>query len=103
MNMMDYEPITFEEFTAKKSLTPRYDGFFNYFSLGGVVSHVREEAHFLRFMEEHSSLEKRLTGAINNSNNRSEEAKSHECDLYKAYLIMKGYGVSDEDLLIGSE
>jgi len=100
--MTENKPLTFEEFTASNP-QPRYDGFFNYFSLGGVVSHVRDGAHFLRFVEDHSSLEKTLTDAINNSNNRAEAAKSNECDLYKAYLIMKGYGVSDENLLIGSK
>ena len=101
--MTENKLLSFEEFVAKKNLTPRYDGFINFFTLGGLLSHVREESHFLRFMEDHSGLEKRLTEAINNSSKIPEEIEPHECDLYKAYLIMHGYGISDEDLLLSSD
>ena len=100
--MPENKLIPFKEFIAIKD-TPRYDGFINYFTLGGILSHVREKSHFLRFIEDHSGLEKRLTDAINNSSKRPEEIEPHECDLYTAYKIMHGYGASNEDLLIASE
>ena len=93
--------LSLEKFVHRSPL-PRYNNFFLYFTgEGGVGKFYREEEHYKRFAEEHPSMAASLCDKIQNQldkNNKSESLKLFENDLYEAYKIMRGYGVSDRDL-----
>lgn len=100
------QPLTFEKFVERDHLLPshpRYDNFYLHFMPKGVLPlHLRKTPHFLKLQEEHPDLEARLTSGITNLGRTDAKAlKPYEQDMYQSYLILRSYGVSDEDLLIG--
>jgi len=102
--MTQPQPLTFEQFVERDARYdhPTYNNFISFFMTSGIVADIiRNQPHFLRFKNEHSDLEARLTDGIMNLDKSIDTNKAiipFESDLYQAYLIMHSYGVSDEDL-----
>jgi len=97
MDMPVDEILTFEEFSAREN------NFYGYWdseeSLLGMVH--RKKPHALRFQQEHPDLDRKLLAEIVNmsvTTSVSEALKPFDRDLYEAYRIMRGFGVSDKDL-----
>lgn len=93
--------LSLEEFSAKIPGTevPIYNNFYLFFIKGAW--HQQKPA-FQRFQSEHAEfaaqLEQSITGAYNaKSGAIANEAVFKEA-LYKAYLLFKEYGYSDEEL-----
>lgn len=106
--MPQNQPLTFEQFIEREYILgpgedgiPRYNNFPMCFITKGLGPLVREQQYFQKFQKEHPDLERKLTEAITNrdpSMGIGTSLKLLEPDLYKAYKIMKTYGISDEDL-----
>lgn len=108
--MPQSQPLTFEQFVERVPLVtpiendpgiPRYNNFGLHFDTVGMGQFYRNQPHFQRFQEEHPDLEKRLSENLANRDRSvsfAESLKLFEQDMYEAYLLMSGYGVSDEDL-----
>ncbi len=97
------EVLTFEDFSSREDNFPRYNNFYGYWeseeSMLGMV--YRKKPHALRFQQEHSDLDKKLQEEIKGmviTRSVSEALKPFDRDLYEAYVIMKGFGVSNKDL-----
>jgi len=96
--------LTFEEFTYhdKAGLNhPRFNNFFLYFEKGWAADIYKSTEHYKRFEREHPDLALDLNKKIQNTNKMggtSEALKPYLKDLYEAYVIMRGYGVSDTEL-----
>lgn len=92
--------LSLEEF-ARRSPIPRYNNFFLYFTRGAGEIY-RQAEHYKRFAEEHADMAASLCDKIQNQRDSnkftSESLKPFDADLYEAYKIMCGYGVSDRDL-----
>ena len=105
--MTQPQPLTFEEFVARGLVLkghPRYDNFFSHFTTMGVAAQfIRSQPYMVRFTKEHPDLEEKLREGVMNRNKLIETIgalKPIEGDLYKAYLIMHGYGIPDDVLMI---
>ena len=105
--------LSFGEFTGKikfeGKMVPRYNNFWLFWSSGMVGDLMRENEIYQRFSKEHPKLneslfakigqmEKRLEKEKEKENSVTELLKEVEDELYSAYIIMRGYGVSDEKL-----
>ncbi len=101
---IDREPriLTFKEFChLEHSGMPKYNNLFAYFNTGWDSQLKQKTPHYRRFHSEHRDMDKRLRTEIqkrDESEGTSKSLKPFEGDLYEAYTIMRGYGVSDEDL-----
>lgn len=109
--MTQPQPLTFEQFVERVPLghpvendpgIPRYNTFpLNFTTEGPAADLIRKQPHVVRFIEEHPGLEGKLREGIMNRDrliDTSEALKPFERNMYEAYLIMRDYGVSDEDL-----
>ena len=102
------ESLSFEEFANRENFLgiPRYDNFWLFFLEAKFREEqfsYRKEGFFKRFQEENPELERRLSQEIVDSDSkrsggRSDMLRKFDRKLYEAYLIMKSYGVPDEDL-----
>lgn len=94
------EMISFEEFRRRNPI-PRYNNFFLYFAFGPGEIYRRAE-HYKKFAGEYPEIAASLCDKIQNQRDRSlttsNSLRPFDEDLYEAYKIMKGYGVSDVDL-----
>ena len=97
--------LSFEEFSHRKSdymNTPCYGGFFQYFRDGTQGDARRTTEHYRRFAMEHPDMAESLHGKIQSlSYVTSNSLIPFDKDLYEAYKIMRGYGISDNILLSG--
>ena len=102
------EMLSFEKFTERVSQTddlapiPRYNNFYLYFDVPFLDNAYQTKEHYIKFSTEHSDLNASLCSKIqkerNKSKGTSKSLKPFERELYEAYKIMRGYGVSDEKL-----
>ena len=91
--------LSLRRFTKRNSSgvsrIPGYNNFFMYFVDTPTNQDRRQEPHFLKFKEEHSDLERRLTKEItyiiNREIDRERALMPAELDLYDAYLKMRTY------------
>ncbi len=94
--------ISFNKFSTKIRTDPKYDNFFLYFAKGFIGDFLRSKDFFKRFRDENPDLEQRLRTGVSNaytSDCTTKMLAGFEEDLYKAYTLMKGYGLSDNELL----
>jgi hypothetical protein len=100
--------LSFEEFVMRdpeRHIIPTYGNFTLYFDKGTIAETNREKKHYKKLALKHPELVHRLQNEIRNRNegttgfSNSESLKPAEKDLYEAYKIMRGYGVSDKDLI----
>jgi hypothetical protein len=101
------EILTFEEFSHRdEDEWPYYNNFFKYFDDDYLADDIyRIHDYYKKFESEHSSL---ATLLRDETKKRKESYKSTmkfhnslkdiENNLYKAYKIMRSYGVSDQEL-----
>ncbi|MEK7564303.1 MAG: hypothetical protein AAB510_01905 [Patescibacteria group bacterium] len=94
--------LSFEEFIRRREHDyPVYGNFFLYFA-GGMGKSYRKASYYIKFASEYPEMAQELQDKVKNLKkifyNTSENLKSIEVDLYEAYVIMRGYGVSDKDL-----
>lgn len=98
------EVLSFEDFTRinEATGTPRYNNFFAHFLADEFFGRIyREKAYYEQFAKEHAGIAVDLARKIEESDMKSgvvKALKPLESDLYKAYVLMKGYGVTDEEL-----
>ena len=102
---LEQKPVlSFNEFCDRTknppSTIPRYNNFFFYFLPGPTGDSYRRAKHFLRFLSEHPDLNILLCEKMNNIDDSSDSLLPYEPNLYEAYKIMRGYGVSDGDLFV---
>ncbi len=100
--------LSFEKFANRGSLDKgsSYNNFFMYSDGGGVGDIYRQAEFFQRFAKEHPDMVDRLTERVTRAieeglaegKDVSESLREVDRALYEAYLIMCGYGVSDEEL-----
>ncbi len=100
------QPLTFEEFSKRDSSgIPRYNNLIIYFMETDLGRIMREQSSFQRFQKEHQDLERKLRDAMNTidlkSPKISEELKPHNEDFYNFYIVMRDYGLKDDDLIGG--
>ncbi len=94
--------LSFAEFSRRdpKYNHPRYNNFYVIFSHGGEIS--REHEWYKRFEKEHPDMASSLCDKIQNQMDKSigegEALKPFDRELYEAYVILHGYGISNEDL-----
>ena len=93
--------LSFEEFSERdENNVPRHRNFFGYFltdSYLGLAHQARN--HYVRFATEHPELASSLCEKVKNETSSDHNIPaSLDEDLYEAYKIMSGYGVSDKDL-----
>jgi hypothetical protein len=93
--------LNFKEFTQREFL-PHYGNFFIYFNSGFAGEVYRESAHYKRFASEYPEMAESLCDKIQKQRDKrigtSESLKPFDRDLYEAYKIMRGYGLSDSEL-----
>ena len=96
--------LSFEEFSYRGSdgkRPPRYENFYSYFCDGLSGEAYRTNVNYLKFAKENSVLNQLLRSkvptCIKDMFSRSEDLKIVDRELYEAYKIMRGYGVSDTD------
>ena len=100
--MLQNQPLTFEEFAERDSGIPRYNNLILYFRDSDLSRMMRNRPAFQRFQAEQPDLEKKLHEAISAMNPNKhipEKLKPYDMDLYDFYLIMRGYGVPDNELI----
>jgi hypothetical protein len=101
--------LSFEEFCYRDPKNassfqyplPLYNNFFYYFfSSSHIYENYTSKEHYKRFAAEHPDIVASLCEKLKNLPiwNKAESLKPFDKDLYEAYKIMRGYGVSDEDL-----
>lgn len=96
------EPLlTLEQFTPS-----RYNNFYLYFAVAGTDNIAdyaySRKPHIQKFVRENAELAANLCNKIQNERNRGSSKfqglEQYNADLYEAYKIMRGYGVSNWDL-----
>jgi hypothetical protein len=94
--------LSFEEFSQPyaNSNTAHHGNFWCYFASKGFVGTIyQKKEHYIRFAQENPELSAELCQKIQNEKKSGDAlSESTERLLYKAYVIMKGYGLTDEDL-----
>ena len=100
--------LTFKQFNERipfgsvKVEAPRYRNFFlRFIEIGHVAKFIRKETYMVRFQKEHPTLDRTLCEKVTKLmkyKDRSKALKQVDKELYKAYRILKSYGISDKDL-----
>lgn len=96
--------LSFEEFSfCGTNNYPHYDNFFLHFAAPDFATDLyKKREYYKKFILEYPDIAEALNNKIQNMNRSlSSTAKSLEPflkDLYEAYKIMRGYGVSDHEL-----
>jgi hypothetical protein len=96
--------LTLQEFTERDySGKPVHMNFFFHFvDAGAAASIYRESAYFLRFQQDHptleSSLTQDLTAIAGQAIQNPDALKPHEPQMYEAYKAMHSQGISNETL-----
>ena len=101
----EQEPaLTFEEFTKKSGGHAYYNNFIAPFMGEGIATSIYKNLpHNKRFAAENPELYESISRQIQAADPTTEHGwsgklESVEPELYEAYLIMKEYGLSDEEL-----
>ncbi len=91
--------LSFEEFsTTKENGNPRYNNFWLQFRPAKIGDIYRQSEHYQKFAKEHLGLNESLLAEMNYEGFLQDDLSAVEADLYEVYKIMRGYGVSDEEL-----
>ncbi len=96
--------LTLEQFSAPGNAgLPTFNNFFVYFSDMSFLAPLYKAAPFYqRFAAEHEQLAARLNAevqeALRGEGPRLDRLEGCIPSLYEAYVIMKGYGCTDEEL-----
>lgn len=91
--------LSFEEFTFGNP-APRFQNFWLFFATGDGV-YRRREPYYQRFAAEHPEMAESLCVKIQGKDKKidtTEALKPFHKDLYEAYKIIRGYGVSHQEL-----
>ena len=92
-------PLSFEEFT-KGTPVSRFQNFWLFFATGDG-EYRRREPYYQRFATEHPEMAETLCKKIQGKDKNidtTEALKPFHQDLYEAYKIIRGYGVSHQEL-----
>ncbi len=100
------EPVllSFDEFVKEEDVGVKYNNFIAFFMKPeGILIQIYTNApHAKKLKEEHPELYKSLSEQIQKVRSKGitqrGDYKDLQPELYKAYKIMRGYGVSDHDL-----
>ena len=106
MKSLEQKPpvLSFEAFTRMdpETHTPKYNNFFAHFLADEFFGRIyREKPYYEQFAKDHPGVAVDLARKIEESNIKGETVqalKPLENDLYKAYILMKDYGATDEEL-----
>ncbi|MFA6428100.1 MAG: hypothetical protein WCW02_00955 [Candidatus Buchananbacteria bacterium] len=98
--------LSFEEFSLRgPDNRPRYENFFLFFAKADPEAYdgYHDKLCYKKFIAENPELNQILNNkvqAVIDSKilSRSKSFKEFDDQLYEAYKIMRGYGVSDEEL-----
>lgn len=96
--------LSFEDFSRvdPETQTPKYNNFFAHFLADEFFGRIyREKPYYEQFAKDHPGVAVELARKIEGSDMKSgvvNALKPLEGDLYKAYVLMKGYGATDEEL-----
>ena len=93
--------LKFNEFVEPNDIgIPRYNNFINFWAStnSSLGSTYRGTSHARRFAEENKNLDEKLTIIIRNKTFGNTLNDQDKRQLYRAYKIMKEYGVSDSTL-----
>lgn len=96
--------LSFEAFTQvdSETHTPKYNNFFAHFLADEFFGRIyREKPYYEQFAKDHAGVAVDLSRKIEESDMNSgtmKALKPLEDDLYKAYVLMKSYGATDEEL-----
>ena len=93
--------LSFEQFAERSGAIVAYRNFFMYFG-GGIAGDIHRGAdYYKRFAAENPDMVVSLCNKIQKRDKKlptSESLRPFDADLYEAYKIMRGYGVSDMEL-----
>ena len=94
--------LSFEEFIKRNERSGhlKHDNFYMHFSIGFQSELKRQSEYFKKLASEHPDLVESLTGKLAPLGTvTTDELVPYEREMYEAYIIMRGYGASDEELL----
>ena len=95
--------LSFEDFSNRNHRLgiPRYNNFYGYFAPGTLIGITyQKKGCYRRFATEQPEMTTKLCRRVREEIllPKIDPPKSIDHDLYEAYRIMSGYGISDEDL-----
>jgi len=106
--MAEEAPLSYQKFKetvrfGEDISGPRYNNFYLHFVTEGAGIVYRRKNYFVRFQQEQAAMEAYLTRAISEaisdkSVERRQSLEPFESEMHEAYIVMRGYGVRDEEL-----